>query len=84
MKRKEKINGKRKEKKEIDGKKKINGKKRKKSKEKKKKIMPEKRKKKSRKNLKKCYGFTFANLKDFPHENSKRPQITFVQFGFAV
>ena len=59
-------------------------KKRKKSKEKKKKIMPEKRKKKSRKNLKKCYGFTFANLKDFPHENSKRPQITFVQFGFAV
>ena len=52
--------------------------------EKKKKIMPEKRKKKSRKNLKKCYGFTFANLKDFPHENSKRPQITFVQFGFAV
>ena len=43
-----------------------------------------KKKKKSRKNLKKCYGFTFANLKDFPHENSKRPQITFVQFGFAV
>ena len=43
-----------------------------------------KKKKKSRKDLKKCYGFTFANLKDFPHENSKRPQITFVQFGFAV
>ena len=78
MKRKEKINGKRKEKKNKwkKSKEKIKGKKEK--------IMPEKRKKKSRKNLKKCYGFTFANLKDFPHENSKRPQITFVQFGFAV